>query len=225
MSYFIIAMAIGLAGLVMLALPGLLRGHLGFAGHHIPSGAHAAGHILPGSAQGAAHAGVQTLHPVGAGPHSTQSGNSASNWLSGLIPSPRAIFSLLALYGAFGNALEKAAHLPVIMAALLAVVPAVLIEKMVVKPIWNLIFQSQGDPSSPIEMLLLEDAEAVTPFRNGKGVVSVVRDGRMVQFSAELLPDQNSLPIRVGDRLRVENVDSHREKLMVSINSQPFEKE
>ncbi len=225
MGYFITVMAIGLAGLVMLALPGLLRGHLGFVGHHIPSGAHGAGHVLSGSSHGAVHAVSSAAHATAAGQHNLQSAGSGRNWLNGLIPSPRAIFSLLALYGAFGNALDKAAHLPLVMAGILAIVPAIIIEKLVVKPIWNLIFQSQGVPSSPIEMLLLEDAEAVTPFSNGRGVVSVVRDGRMVQFSAELLPSQTSLPIRVGDRLRVENVDSHREKLLVSVNSQPLEKD
>ncbi len=221
MSYFITVMAVGLSGLVMLALPGLLRGHIGFAGHHLPAGVQGASHAISG-AHSAAHAGA---HSVSAGQHTMQTGSGGRNWLNGLIPSPRAIFSLLALYGAFGNALEKAAHLPLMMAGLIALVPAVIVEKLVVKPIWNLIFQSQGEPCSPMEMLLLEDAEAVTPFANGKGVVSVVRDGRMVQFSAELLPSQNTLPIRVGDRLRVENIDSHREKLLVSVSSQSLEKE
>jgi hypothetical protein len=64
---------------------------------------------------------------------------------------------------------------------------------------------------------VLEEAKAVTPFRNGRGVVAVVRDGRMVQFSARLVERQSPVQVGVGDRLLVEDVDSGRERLTVSV--------
>ena len=133
------------------------------------------------------------------------------------IPSPRLIFSVLALYGAFGNALVRAAHLTPLVAALLAVVPAAAVERFAVTPLWNLLFRFEGRSSSPLEELVLGDATAVTAFRNGRGIVSLVRDGRLVQFSAQLIEAQAALEVRVGDRLRVEDLDAQRERLTVSV--------
>lgn len=133
------------------------------------------------------------------------------------VPSPRAICSVLALYGAFGNALVHAGHLPFASAALVAAVPAWLFERFAVRPVWNLLFRFQGQPSSPLDALLLAEAQAVLPFRNGRGIVSVVRDGRVVQLAATLREDHAALPVKVGDRLRVEDVDARRERVTVSV--------
>ena len=64
---------------------------------------------------------------------------------------------------------------------------------------------------------MLADARAVTPFRNGRGIVELVRDGRIVQFDARLVDPQAGLAVKVGDRLRVEEVDAQRERLTVSL--------
>jgi hypothetical protein len=133
------------------------------------------------------------------------------------LPSPRAICSVSALYGAFGNALVHAMHLRFSSAALMASVPALLVERFVVRPVWNLLFRFQGQPSSPFEALLLSDAQAMVPFRNGRGIVSVVRDGRLVQLVATLRQDQAALPVKVGDPLRIEDVDARRERVTVSV--------
>jgi hypothetical protein len=133
------------------------------------------------------------------------------------LPSPRAICSVLALYGAFGNALERAFHLRVPLAAAAAVVPALLVERFAVRSVWNLVFRYQGQPSSPLEALLLCEARAVVPFRNGRGIVSVVRDGRVVQLSATIREDDRAIPVSVGDRLRIEDVDARRERVTVSV--------
>jgi hypothetical protein len=103
------------------------------------------------------------------------------------------------------------------LAAALATVPAALLEKFAVTPLWNVMIAAQGKPCSPLEALTLCEAEAVTPFRNGKGIVAVERDGRLVQFSAQLLPEQAHLPVHVGDRLRVEEVDVQRERMTVTL--------
>jgi hypothetical protein len=187
---FLTLIVVGLAGLVVMALPALGgRGH----GH---------GHG----------------HPSG-GPHRLQ-GALGLRKLGALrfLPSPRLAFSVLALYGAFGNALVHAAGLRPFVAALVAILPTLMVERLAVTPLWNLAFRFQGRPSSPLGALVLEEAKAVTPFRNGRGVVAVVRDGRLVQFSAHLAPPQGAdARVRVGDRLFVEEVDPDREHLTVSV--------
>lgn len=238
---FLTLMVIGLVGLVMMAIPALGRhGHAPSAGHHLGHGGHGGhgGHAGPahlGSGHGAAHAGAG--HAVGAqsapagapGAHALAPAPGAasqemvpadadapSGWVR-LIPSPRAVFSVLALYGAFGNALAQAAHLPLLVAALVATVPTFAVERFAVRPLWNLLFRFQGQPSAPLEELIFDEAVAVTPFRNGRGIISLVREGRLVQFSARLRPDQAALPIKVGERLRVEDVDARQERLTVSV--------
>jgi hypothetical protein len=143
--------------------------------------------------------------------------DAAPGGLLRFVPSPRAICSVLALYGAFGNALVHAGHLPFATAALVAVLPAMLFEYAAVRPVWNLLFRFQGQPSSPLDALLLSEAQAVVPFRNGRGMVSVVHDGRVVQLAATLREDHAALPVRVGDRLRIEDVDARRERVTVSV--------
>jgi hypothetical protein len=133
------------------------------------------------------------------------------------VPSPRAVFSVLALYGAFGNAGVHAFHLAPGLSALAAALPALLVEWTLVRPLWKMLFRLQASESSPLEQLALTEAEAVVPFRNGRGIVSTVRDGRRVQLSACLRPDQQALPVRVGDRLLIEEVDAAHERVTVSI--------
>ncbi|HMC94431.1 MAG TPA: hypothetical protein VKO16_06630, partial [Polyangia bacterium] len=138
---FLTLMVIGLVGLVMMAVPALgghrhlppIHGH----GHGAGVG-HAGGH---GAGVGDHTAGVRQ-HGAGVGQHGAQTheiarGGSMIGTGLRFIPSPRAVFSVFALYGAFGNALVHAAHLPRIAAALIAVVPAFLTEWFLIRPIWN----------------------------------------------------------------------------------------
>ena len=225
---FLTLMVIGLVGLVMMAIPAF--------GNHAP-GSH--GHLPPGAAHGGAlgHAPVNA-HPQ-LGPHASATASSTSSSTSivpkeivpadthgaaGLvrfIPSPRAVASVLALYGAFGNALVHAVHLSLVMSAVVAIVPAFLFERFAVRPLWNLIFRFQAHPSAPLEALVLDEASAVTPFKNGKGMISVVREGRRCQFSARLRPEDAMARVAVGDRLRIEDVDSKNERFVVSVFEDP----
>jgi hypothetical protein len=213
---FLTLMAIGLAGLTVMALPALgsvRHGHVGGSHHH--GGAFALRRLsVPFRAKGRLF--VAAGSRSGDRPHGP--GSFASRLLR-VLPSPRLVFSLLALYGASGNVLVHVDHLQGLVVALVAVLPALLIERFAVTPLWNLVFRFQADPSSPLSALLLEEASAVTPFRNGRGLVAVVRDGRLVQFSARLVAPQSEVPVRVGDRLRIEEVDSDRERLTVSPRS------
>jgi hypothetical protein len=182
---FVSLLVVGLVGLGVMAVPA-------FGGHH---------HLF--GVRGHGHAPV--AH--GAAPH--------SGLAQRFLPSPRAVFSLLALYGAFGNALVHAAHFSRGGAALLAVVPALAVEWILVRPIWNLLYRFQGQASAPLEALILSEAEAVVPFRNGRGLVAIVRDGRHVQPSARLREGEAS--VAVGQRLRIEDVDARRECVTVSV--------
>jgi hypothetical protein len=211
---FLTLMVIGLVGLVVMALPaltGIAHGHGGAAsGHggtaHGPLGLRGLGALR---GKGGAEAGLAV--------------SAKSVAWTGLrfVPSPRFIFSLLALYGAFGNALVHAAHLGGMAAAIVAIFPTVLVERIAVAPLWNLAFRFQGQASSSLDALVLDEARAVTPFRNGRGVVSIVRDGRLVQFSARLVERDGAAQVGVGDRLLVEEVDTSRERLTVSLPAGP----
>jgi hypothetical protein len=233
---FLAMMVIGLVGLVMMALPAL-------GGHHLPS-MHGHGHgVGLGHHAGHLAAGHQAGSSVG-GPHGAASGvgvgathgqtaaiaapaSSQSHLpLVGvahasrrLIPSPRAVFSMFALYGAFGNALVHAAHLSVTSAALIAIGPALLVEWVLIRPIWNLMFRFRADASSPLEELILAEAQAVVPFRNGQGVITTVRDGRRVQLHARLCDQDAALPVAFGQLLRIEDVEARRERVTVSVIS------
>lgn len=228
MSTFLILMFIGMVGLVLMALPGFNRhgsgAHVGGHGsvHLGHSGTHSAGHAASHAIQGGAHGGTHSAGSSATRTAQSRADSTATESASGLallrwVPSPRVIFSLLTMYGGFGVALTDAVHLPRTLAALLAIVPAFLVERFVVTPLWNALMSFDGVPSSDLTTLTFQDAEAVTPFRNGKGMVSVNRDGRAVQFRATLPADQTAVPVRVGDKMRIEEVDAEHERVMVSI--------
>ncbi len=209
MSLFLALTIGGLVGLALMALPGLARGgHIGAAGHGLGHLSHGGG-ITHGA--GHAAAGHAPAHAIG-GQHSGRGGDML-RWL----PSPRAIFSVMALFGAFGYAFVETAHLAPTLAGLAALVPALLIERFLVAPWWNRLLAFRGDPCASLDELTLGEAEAVTPFRNGRGIVSVVHDGRVVQLTASLPAGQAAMPVRVGDKLRIEEVDAANERVQVSL--------
>ena len=195
---FLTLMVVGLVGLVMMAIPALGgHRHLGHVQTHGHAHAHG-GSLAHHTAHAHAYAARDALR---------------------FLPSPRAVFSISALYGAFGNALVRAAHLTTTRAALIAIVPALLVEWLLIRPIWNLLFRFQGQASAPLEALIMSEAEAVVPFRNGRGIVATVRDGRLVQLQARLSETQAALPVKFGQRLRIEDVDARRERVTVSVIS------
>jgi hypothetical protein len=59
----------------------------------------------------------------------------------------------------------------------------------------------------------------VVTFRNGRGLITTIRDGRQVQLSARLCEQQQALPVAFGQRLRIEDVDARRERVTVSVLS------
>ena len=212
-------MVAGLVGLGMMAIPalgghnhaGALHGHVGAIHSH-------AAHVH------AAHTHIGPNHAVGAQPsrsldEATILADPAPSKKLRFIPSPRAIFSFLALYGAFGNALLRAGHLSRLFSAVVALLPALIVERFLIRPLFSLLFRFQAQPSSPLDTLIFADVRAVVPFHNGRGIVSVKRDGRLVQLTARLRQDQASFPVKVGEQLRVESVDGELESVTVSVIS------
>lgn len=205
MSVFITLLVIGLAGLVCMAIP--VFGKHGHAGH----GASHVGHIAPHAGHGTApHAHASPLVRGG------QRG-AGSGLFMGLSPSPRTIFSLIAFYGAFGNLFQQYFHLTTALSGVAALVPAYLIERFLMTPLWNFLMGFAAEPAQPLQTLLLQEAEAVTNFSGGRGMVKVVHNEREVQFLAHLSPEQATMPVGVGTKLRVEEVDAEKERLTVRV--------
>ncbi|HLH80041.1 MAG TPA: hypothetical protein VKV29_07135 [Chthonomonas sp.] len=203
MFTFIVLMFTGLIGLVLMALPGFL--------HHGGQLSHAV-HVHHASV--GAHHGVH-LHAPSVAKISAKMGK--PNLLR-LVPSPRAIFSFLAAYGAFGVLFMAGLHFSEMLAAWSAILPAIAFERFVLRPYWNWLTSFGATPASPLTTLVLTEAVAVSNFQNGRGIVQVEHDGRAVQMMAYLTPEQCHMPVHVGDRLRVESVDEKKERLIVSLS-------
>lgn len=210
MSVFITLLVVGLTGLVFMALPAFSH-HAGI-GH----GGADAGHIAPH----AGHAAGVHSHDIGshAGHHDAAAPHTTSSGFLGLIPSPRTLFSLLTFYGAFGNLFQQYFHLAMGMSAALALIPAYLLERWAATPLWTFLMGFAAPPSRPMQSLLLKEAEATSNFSNGKGMVKVIHDEREVQFLAQLTPEQAGIPVNVGTKLRVEEVDAEKERLTVRLD-------
>lgn len=199
-SLFVVAMLVGLGGLILMAVPGAMhRSH------------HSHGRLHLHAPKSRLHAGKATATIAG-----TSRASAAVRALR-FFPEPRTILSLIALFGAAGNALQHALGLSLGWATAGASVIAVGLEAALVAPLFRFVLRFQGRPSSPLTGLICESAEAVTAFRNGKGIVQVVRDGRAVQLAARLRQEQERLPVRVGDTLRIEDVDEAGGKVTVSV--------
>jgi hypothetical protein len=205
----LIVALIGFLGLLLMAIPGL-SGHGHGAIHvstHGPLNTHATLH-------GASHS--HSIPVAKNAPAPTLTPLTFLRWF----PSPRVVFSLLTMAGCIGYTLEGTLHIGPGLALLVALVPAIALEKLLFTPLWNKMLQFEGKPSSPLEALTMQEATAVTPFRNGRGIVSVDRDGREVQFRASLEQDQlsESRFIKVGDRMVILQVDAAKERVVVSLH-------
>ncbi|MDE2125464.1 MAG: hypothetical protein KGJ62_02630 [Armatimonadetes bacterium] len=200
MSLFLVVFIAGLAGMALLAVPGFGRlGH--HAGGHIP-------HAHVGHPAHVAHPGPHAAH--------VQQDNRLSNAFR-FIPAPRVVFTMATLFGAFGYALQSGLAWKVVPAAITAALGAILLERMVATPLWNLMSRFEGKPTSPLTDALMTEAVAVTEFHNGKGVVRLVHDGRSIQLSASLNPAEKASVVSVGDTLRIVDVEPGKEHVTVTL--------
>lgn len=218
---FLMMMVIGLVGLATLAIPAFARhgnapthSHAGALGHGTTTGNHLPQH---GHGPSPAPAGSTTAAESDPSHEMLPASAAAPSGIVRWLPSPRGVFTALALYGAFGNALIEAVRLTPILAGLAAVIPTLLVERFAVRPLWNLVFRLQGRPSASFGELILNDAMAVVPFSNGRGIVSTNREGRIIQLAARLCDEHALRTVKVGDRLRIEEVDAEHERVTVSV--------
>lgn len=206
MSPYGFSLALGVAGMTAMAVAGL--GHAG----HAHGGHGHAGHGHGGHAHGGGGHGGQGHGGHGQGHHDNGLLRTAA------VLSPRLWFTLLAGFGAAGLLLEPVAPGGAVRAAL-AVGAAVLFELLLARPVWNFAFRFASRPATTLEACVTDEVQAVTGFdAEGHGLVAVELDGQVVQVLATLRAADRAAGsrVRAGDRVRVDEVDSARNRCVVS---------
>jgi hypothetical protein len=207
MDLYTFLMFLGAAGLVVMALQGLGGGHGDAPGHghgHSGHSTHGAGDAHAAHESDAAHSG-HTHHDGGVGR------------LLWAFASPRVWFSVALGMGAAGRLMRPLMDGAFLFVAALGL--GLIFEGIVVRPIWNFTMRFASRPALSLESCLEDEATAVTSFdRNGQGIVSVDLDGQVVQLLATLRADDRALgaAVRAGDRVRISDVDSARNRCTVS---------
>lgn len=211
MDLYTFSLALGAAGLVVMALGGLGHhtGHVGHMSHAPGPGNTLSGpghHGAPLSSHGHGHA-----HQSHDASHVTPQGK-----LWALL-SPRVLFSFLVGVGASGLLLSHWLFEPLVAVGALA--GGTLFERYVVTPIWNGLLRFASEPAQTLERAVFEVAQAVTDFdAQGQGLIAVELDGQLVQVLGILRPEERSIGVRVrrGGRVRIEEVDAVRNRCLVS---------
>jgi hypothetical protein len=204
------SLLLGAAGLGAMAL-------LGFSHHSAGGRTH--GHSHSGPSHGATHAHGHGHGSHGHG-HSTSHHpgikESASRTLWALL-SPRILFSVVLGLGTTGLLLKSVlSGLPLLA---LALIGGVLFERILVGPLWNLAMRFSSTPALMLESCVSDEATAVTTFdANGQGLVAVELDGQVIQVLGTLQAVDRAAGVRVraGDRVRIEEVNSERNRCTVS---------
>ncbi len=233
MDLYIFCVVLGAAGMAAMAFLGFTSSHGGghhshdTAGHemhgigpgHGPAISHAHG-IAPvaGHAHGVSHAGhahtTSHAHSDAAHAHAHSDGWKASlwSWLS-----PRVMFNFLVGFGATGLIVERLVG-PV-LAFPIAIAGGVAFEALVVRPIFNSLFRFESSPAQTLESALMSEGRAVTGFdARGNGLISLELGGEVVQVLGTQLGDERAAGVRIraGDSVRIEEVDSKRNRCTVS---------
>jgi hypothetical protein len=221
MDLYIFCVVLGAAGMAAMALLGFTSSHGG--GHHAHD---TAGHELHGvgghlHSTGPGHGGahghaIPSGHAV-AQAHATHVDHEgwksqAWSWLS-----PRVMFNFLVGFGATGLIVERLVG--PILALPIAVVGGISFETFVVRPIFNSLFRFESQPAQTLESAIMSEARAVTGFDSrGNGLISLELGGEVVQILGTLTPDErkNGVRVRAGDSVRIEDVDSSRNRCTVS---------
>ncbi|HEX2693604.1 MAG TPA: hypothetical protein VHL12_06125 [Gemmatimonadaceae bacterium] len=205
MDLYIFCVVLGAAGMAAMAFLGFTSSHS--TAHH---GHDTAGHESHGLA-GAPHSHAISHHLHA---HASHSGwkSHVWSWLS-----PRVMFNFLVGFGATGLLVERL--LGPVLALPIAIVGGVAFESFIVRPIFNSLFRFESQPAQTLESALMSEARAVTGFdANGNGLVSLELGGEIVQILGTQVRDERAsgVRIRAGDALRVEEIDSTRNRCSVS---------
>jgi hypothetical protein len=203
-------LALGVTGLVVMAV-------LGF-GHHGASSGH--GHAGPGHA-GDGHGGLG--HHGSSGHHGHDAGVTHAHHGLGRLTSllsPRVLFSFLVGVGATGLLARPFLFGPLLAGVALA--GGVGFERFFVGPLWRFLFRFESRPAAMLDSTVMEEARAVTDFdAQGQGLIALELDGQVVQLLGTLVRSEAGMPrIRTGDLLRIEEVDSVRNRCTVSYAGQ-----
>lgn len=206
------SLALGATGLAVMALLGLSHhggdqahggsGHVGHPGHGHELGHHGGTHGHHAGTQGTQHAGHH--------------GPDVSARLITLL-SPRLLFSFLVGAGATGLLVRPFLFEPLIAAAALA--GGFVFERFLVRPVWSFLFRFESRPAALLESAVMEEARAVADFdRDGQGLIQLELDGQVLQLLGTLTAEERtaSRRIRRGDLLRIEDVDTARNRCIVT---------
>jgi len=216
MDLYTFSLALGGIGLGTMAVAGLGARGGGRSGGH-QGGAHhnGAGHGHAGHGHaGHAHAGVSHHHDVA--DIRALSAPGLGRGFSALV-SPRIIFSFLVGFGAAGVLLRHTLGGVALLAV--AVLGGVLLERLLVAPLWRFTHRFESAPALTLESSITDDAQAVSSFdARGQGLVAIELDGQVVQVLGTLRSEdlQAGVRVRAGDRLRIEEVDGARNRCTVS---------
>jgi len=211
MDLYIFSVVLGAAGMAAMAFLGFASSHS--AGHQAHD---TSGHEMHGIGAPHGHA-ITPSHDIAhthAGPHAHADGwkSSVWSWLS-----PRVLFNFLVGFGATGLIVERLVG-PV-LALPIAIVGGVLFEAFVVRPIFNSLFRFESQPAQTLESALMSEGRAVTGFdANGNGLISLELGGEVVQVLGTQLNEEREAGVRIraGDMVRIEEVDSARNRCTVS---------
>jgi hypothetical protein len=127
------------------------------------------------------------------------------------------LFNVLVGFGATGLVAEKL--LGPVLAMPIALAGGLAFEAVVVRPIFNSLFRFESQPAQTLESAIMSQGKAVTGFDvNGNGLVSLELGGEVVQILGTLTRDERKSGVRVraGDAVRIEEVDSARNRITVS---------
>jgi hypothetical protein len=153
------------------------------------------------------HGELRALHPGSQGWRSH-----LWSWLS-----PRVLFNVLVGFGATGLIMERLVG-PV-LALPIAAVGGIAFESFIVRPIFNSLFRFESQPAQTLESALMSEGRAVTGFdANGNGLISLELGGELVQVLGTQTRDDRAAGVRIraGDIVRIEDVDSERNRCTVS---------
>lgn len=100
----------------------------------------------------------------------------------------------------------------------LAIAGGLAFERFLVGPFWNFLLRFESRPALTLESALYEEASAETDFDvRGEGLVAIELDGQVVQLLGRLSPSEmNGERVRRGARLRIEEIDTGRNRCLVS---------
>ena len=195
MDLYIFCVVLGGAGMAAMAFLGFTSSHGGGHQTHDTSG-----HEMHGIAHAPPHA------------HHDGWKSNLWSWLS-----PRVLFNFLVGFGATGLVVERLVG-PV-LALPIAIAGGVAFEALVVRPIFNSLFRFESSPAQTLESALMSEGRAVTGFdAGGNGLISLELGGEVVQVLGTQLGEERAAGVRIraGDTVRIEEVDSRRNRCTVS---------